>query len=364
MINVIKPLMTDDQRELTDISKIKNAIFLAGPCPRSNYDEQDWRTEAIAILEKLDTGNNDFTINVINPTNKYFAHTDLESQTQWESEAMHYASVIFFNLNKSEDHPGFTTNFEIGEWFMKAPSSSIFVYKPKDNKFGANRYIELKCKHFGINVSSDLEESLRAAYNEIVKEESRIWFTSDTHFGQDRTLHLSKRPFIDVFEMDKNLISNWNKCIRKNDTVYHLGDFGASANYLNLLNYGAFYFIEGNYEREKYPEVVEDLAKLPNVRIYKTCLFTRFANDWFILQHEPLSPVGLNEKNVYDDPSYMHLFGHIHGRQMIKQNGLDVGVDAHGYKPVSLQDVYFFKEGLQKYYDEQVYCSKCTVNQN
>lgn len=30
----------------------------------------------------------------------------------------------------------------------------------------------------------------------------RIWFTSDTHFGSERTLRLSKRPFNSVEEMN------------------------------------------------------------------------------------------------------------------------------------------------------------------
>ena len=38
------------------------------------------------------------------------------------------------------------------------------------------------------------------------------WFaTSDTHFGAERTLELSRRPFRNVGEMDLTLISNWNK---------------------------------------------------------------------------------------------------------------------------------------------------------
>ena len=359
MINVIKPLMSEDQTELSDLSKIKNAIFLAGPCPRSNYDEQDWRTEAIAILEKLDTGNNDFVINVINPTNKYFDHTDLDSQSQWESEAMHYASAIFFNLNKSEDHPGFTTNFEIGEWFAKAPGA-IFVYKPEKNKFGANNYIRLKCQHFDIPVYDDLEEALRKIYENVTRVERKEWVISDTHFGQERTLQYSQRPFIDVFEMDKNLISNWNKKVRLNDTVYHLGDFGQSADYIDLLNFRRFIFIEGNYERDQLPEISTELAKRPGVDVYKEpYLYTNEKSGiQYIMQHEPLSII---DSATYVDPNIVHLFGHIHGSQMIKKNGIDVGVDAHRYSPLDLAtDVEFFRNALEKgYYDDQVFTQMC-----
>ena len=62
-----------------------------------------------------------------------------------------------------------------------------------------------------------------------------IYFTSDTHFGSQRTLELSKRPFANVGEMDFALMTNWNKTVSQEDVVYHLGDFGNynMAQYLN-----------------------------------------------------------------------------------------------------------------------------------
>ena len=35
-----------------------------------------------------------------------------------------------------------------------------------------------------------------------------LYFTSDTHFGSERTLELSRRPFNSVFEMDETIIKN------------------------------------------------------------------------------------------------------------------------------------------------------------
>lgn len=54
----------------------------------------------------------------------------------------------------------------------------------------------------------------------------KFFFTSDTHFGEQRTLELSRRPFQNTAEMDKTIIDNWNKKVGKDDVVYHLGDFG------------------------------------------------------------------------------------------------------------------------------------------
>jgi len=58
------------------------------------------------------------------------------------------------------------------------------------------------------------------------KRGSKIFFTSDTHFGQQRTLELSKRPFKTVEEMDETMVLSWNSKVKKEDTVFHLGDFG------------------------------------------------------------------------------------------------------------------------------------------
>ena len=51
---------------------------------------------------------------------------------------------------------------------------------------------------------------------------SKLWFTSDLHFGQQRTLDLSMRPFANVQEMDYALMHNWNNTVKPNDTIFIL----------------------------------------------------------------------------------------------------------------------------------------------
>ena len=81
---------------------------------------------------------------------------------------------------------------------------------------------------------------------------NKIWFTSDTHFGSERTLQLSKRPFKSVKEMDEALIDNWNNTVGKDDIVFHLGDFG-NYDVIKQLN-GEITLIFGNYERKDIRE--------------------------------------------------------------------------------------------------------------
>lgn len=51
-----------------------------------------------------------------------------------------------------------------------------------------------------------------------------IWFTSDLHLGHRVAISMCERPFETVEEMNEILICNINSCVKKNDTVYILGD--------------------------------------------------------------------------------------------------------------------------------------------
>ena len=216
---------------------------------------------------------------------------------------MHKASAIVFYLARSEEFPGFTSNIEIGYWL---DSPSIYVCIPEDSiKKGSNRYIEIKCRERGITVYRNIEDCYKAVVDDLNRE-GKIWFTSDTHFGQERTLKLSKRPFRNVRDMDLALISNWNKTVRMNDTVYHLGDFGESFNYLDCLNYKEFNFVKGNYEKDKMPEIMKDIEYRINVNIYDNdeCIIN--TGDYKLyLRHEPISGRNLE---IHTNMYYMDIF--------------------------------------------------------
>lgn len=84
-------------------------------------------------------------------------------------------------------------------------------------------------------------------------KKSKIWFSSDHHFGHQNIIKYCKRPFKDVIEMDEKLISNWNECVSKDDEVYYLGDFcfykdiDVVKKLLKSLN-GKKHLILGNHE--------------------------------------------------------------------------------------------------------------------
>lgn len=51
-----------------------------------------------------------------------------------------------------------------------------------------------------------------------------VFVTADTHFSHNNVIRFENRPFESKEEMDEALIENWNKKVRPNDLVFHLGD--------------------------------------------------------------------------------------------------------------------------------------------
>lgn len=179
----------------------------------------------------------------------------------------------------------------------------------------------------------------------------KIWFTSDTHFNQQRTLEMSKRPFKDVKEMNNVLVSNWNKIIKPEDIVYHLGDFG-DYRMREFLN-GKIVLVKGNYERSGYKEEYEKYAHLfdeVHENIHTIILNHNNHNYFITMTHEP-SKI----RDIPIDEERINLFGHVHKLCMIKAYGINVGMDCHNFKPLSLEDVIFYHNALLNYYDDNVF---------
>lgn len=53
---------------------------------------------------------------------------------------------------------------------------------------------------------------------------SKIFFTSDHHFGHANIIKFSNRPFSNVEEMNEELIKRWNEKVSSEDEVSYIGD--------------------------------------------------------------------------------------------------------------------------------------------
>ena len=172
---------------------------------------------------------------------------------------------------------------------------------------------------------------------------SKVWFTSDTHFGHENIIGYCSRPFVNVHEMNEALINNWNSVVNPDDTVFHLGDFAIGGSQLwnetlNRLN-GDIILVQGNHDRKNLRQgyIKRFLNVSPKLHIV-------VEGQSICLNHEPLLCYARWEKRVWQ------LFGHVHSGPKSTSSDLprlqhllptqyDVGVDNNDYYPISFNEV-------------------------
>ena len=169
-----------------------------------------------------------------------------------------------------------------------------------------------------------------------------IYFTSDLHFWHEKIIHHCNRPFKDVQEMNEKLICNWNAVVKPDDEVFILGDVtmkGPEQAYTVLSRLsGKKYLVRGNHDLfvdnadwRQYSWVFQW------VKDYHEMVLN---NQKFVLFHYPIAEWADFYKGA------IHLHGHQHNaaaynlqQQKMGLRRYDVGVDANGYTPVSLDNI-------------------------
>jgi calcineurin-like phosphoesterase family protein len=130
--------------------------------------------------------------------------------------------------------------------------------------------------------------------------------------------------------MNDSIIENWNKEIKPNDEVYHLGDFAFKSDYkiddiMKALN-GKIYLLKGNHEQ---------IACKHSWRF-------EWIKDYFEIKQTDPKIVVFHYPMVSWNWSYhgsIHLFGHVHGNYIGQGKSMDVGVDPNNFKPISLDEI-------------------------
>ena len=167
----------------------------------------------------------------------------------------------------------------------------------------------------------------------------KIYIISDTHFNHTNIIKYCNRPFKDINEMNDAIINNWNKIVKKDDIVYHLGDFFLGSKYdlkniVDKLN-GTIYLIRGNHDRltvKSYEDCGIIVLKNAPITIdeYK-----------IMLSHRPLSDTMIRD-------GYINIHGHIHEKKLeniydnklfSKNKHINVSCDALNFKPILLNEL-------------------------
>lgn len=161
-----------------------------------------------------------------------------------------------------------------------------------------------------------------------------FFFTSDTWFGRPQIIEIANRSFSTVEEMNNQLIKNWNKKVRKSDTVVHLGNFAWDADtaryVLSKLN-GNIFFIFGNadYALDEVCEEYDNVTIVENEILH----LSEFN---LVLCHYPLEVWNGKEAGT------IHVHGHTtfsHRTDLRVHKRINVCTDFWDLTPVKLSSI-------------------------
>lgn len=191
-----------------------------------------------------------------------------------------------------------------------------------------------------------------------------IYFTADTHFNHTNTLRREKRPFETKEEFDKYVINTWNNQVKKEDTIYVLGDFlnfnfekGDSDSWIKSIYYPKkikcdVILITGNNEERLIKKVFKgnfnlfkEFAINAGFKDVKREDFLEYNGYLFFLNHFP---------SKHKD-NFINLFGHVHRSTGIyKPFGINVGCDLNYFKLYSIDEILDILQQKSIFWDDDI----------
>lgn len=159
------------------------------------------------------------------------------------------------------------------------------------------------------------------------------------HLGHRAVINMQNRPYENVEEMNDALITNYNKRVHNDDTVYILGDLVfrvpvLDANELIKKLKGKKILIKGNHDKNYDSSLFVEMLDFKELSLNGKS---------FSLMHYPMLSW---PKSRYGS---IMLHGHCHNTFTYnidnREEGIlryDVGVDANNYYPVSIDEILKF----------------------
>ena len=203
------------------------------------------------------------------------------------------------------------------------------------------------------------------------KNSKKYWFIADIHVDHTNVLHLSKRPFQNIQEMEQTIIENINKVVKPNDILILVGDVSLGkkeswVRFLSALNNKNVILIKGNHD--SWPNIPKDML----VMVVEQ-MTIRMHGRLFVVSHYPyrcsawrafwkrLHPSVRSPKRPRDNGLWL-LHGHDHRATRLVDyhpRMISVGCDANEYKPISGEEILRtvqIQENIKKE-RESWYCS-------
>lgn len=158
------------------------------------------------------------------------------------------------------------------------------------------------------------------------------WLISDTHFNHINILEFERTEFSSIKEHDEFIMNQIERVVKKDDTLYHLGDVGSPTQEI-IERFSKLkckkILIRGNHDNS--------VSKIKNMfdEIHNEPIFYRKR---ILLSHEPLP--------VTDETINVH--GHLHGSIINKENYMNISFNVIGNRLVSIQEVFNKLSKLKK----------------
>jgi len=147
-----------------------------------------------------------------------------------------------------------------------------------------------------------------------------VWVTADWHLSHEAIVRFCNRPFSSIEDMNETILYNTLNLVAKNDTLYILGDFAWNQQVAKETAHKLdFYcsdvrYICGNHDKSSFTKTQAEML--------------RFNHRKYYLSHYPLATAA---------PKLTNIHGHCHGTFHEQPWQVDVGVDAVGFAPVSME---------------------------
>lgn len=175
---------------------------------------------------------------------------------------------------------------------------------------------------------------------------TRIWVTSDQHFGHDKIIKYAKRPYKNPSVMKDVLINNWNNLVGIDDMVICIGDFAwneSSTSLFNLLKrlHGSKVLCKGNHDRLSFSKYLE-----AGFNFVCDSFVWHWSGKNILFVHDP-NKVAKADYQKYDIIAH----GHLHNKDFASNNGrfVNLSVEKTNYKPVLINSLVnkFYKHNVR-----------------
>lgn len=156
----------------------------------------------------------------------------------------------------------------------------------------------------------------------------KTYVISDTHFNHKNIIAYCNRPFYSVEEMDAALIKNWNKMVKKDDTIYCLGDFclGKKETIREIVPklHGRKILIMGNHDHA-------------TKSFYLEAGFEEVYGEELDIEYNGLKvKLSHHRKDGGDECEFINVYGHVHDKPEDDSKHKCACVELWDYSPVLL----------------------------